>query len=104
MPFELPERKSNMRRFVFASVVFGVHGLVSFASVPVNLALAHEEHQMECDETNINAMNADIQAMLDGEAKTTAMTEMKMAEEMMANDDMKACKTHMHNAMEALEK
>ena len=59
---------------------------------------------MECNETSINAMNADIQAMDDGEAKTTAMKEMQMAEEMMAKKDMKACATHMHNAMEATEK
>ena len=59
---------------------------------------------MECTETSINAMNADIQAMGDGEAKTTAMKEMQMAEDMMAKKDMKACATHMHNAMEATEK
>jgi len=59
---------------------------------------------MECNETSINAMNADIQSMNDGEAKTIAMTEMKMAEEMMANKDMNACKAHMYNAMEATEK
>ena len=59
---------------------------------------------MECTETSINAMNADIQSMGDGEAKTTAMKEMKMAEEMMAKKDMEACMTHMHNAMEATEK
>jgi integrase len=59
---------------------------------------------MECNETSINAMNADIQAMNDGETKTTAMNEMKMAEEVMANKDIKACVTHMQNAMEAIEK
>jgi hypothetical protein len=59
---------------------------------------------MECTETGMNAMHADIQSMEDGEAKTTAMKEMKMAEEMMAKKDMKACATHMHNAMEATEK
>ena len=59
---------------------------------------------MECTETSINAMNADIQAMSGGEAKTTAMTEMKMAEDMIAKKDMEACVAHMHNAMEAMEK
>jgi hypothetical protein len=44
---------------------------------------------MECNETGMNAMHADIQAMDDGEA-TTAMKEMKMAEDMMAKKDMKA--------------
>ena len=93
-----------MRRFVFAKLVFGTLGLTAFASAPLTFAVAHEGHQMECTETSINAMNADIQAMDDGEAKTTAMKEMKMAEEMMAKKDMKACVTHMHNAMEAIEK
>ena len=55
-------------------------------------------------ETSVNAMNADVQAMNDGEAKTTAMNEMKMAEDMMAKKDMQACMTHMHNAMEATGK
>jgi len=59
---------------------------------------------MECNETSINAMNADIQAMNDGEAKTTAMKELGMAEAMMGLKDMKACVTHMHSAMEAMEK
>ena len=38
------------------------------------------------------------------EAKTTAMKEMQMAEDMMAKKDMEGCRTHMHNAMEATEK
>jgi hypothetical protein len=74
------------------------------ASVPLSFAVAHEEHHMECNETGMNAMHADIQAMDDGEAKTTALKEMQMAEDMMAKKDMKACATHMHNAMEATEK
>jgi hypothetical protein len=32
------------------------------------------------------------------------MTEMKMAEDMIAKKDMEACVAHMHNAMEAMEK
>ena len=46
---------------------------------------------MECTETSINAVNTDIQAMDDGEAKTTASKEMEMAEDMMTKKDMKAC-------------
>ena len=38
-------------------------------------------------ETSINAMDADIQSMNDGEAKTTATKEMKVAEEMMAGPE-----------------
>jgi len=49
-------------------------------------------------------MQADIQSMSDGEAKTTAMKEMQMAQDMMAKNDMKGCMTHMYNAMDATEK
>jgi hypothetical protein len=93
-----------MRKFVFANVAFGTLVLATFASASLTSAVAHDEHQMECNETNINAMNADVQSMNDGEAKATAMKEMQMAEEMMAKKDMKACMAHMYNAMEATEK
>jgi hypothetical protein len=88
-----------MRRFVFAKLIFGT----VFASALANFAVAHQGHKMECNETSINAMNADIQAMRDGDAKTTAMKEMQMAEQMMAAHDMGGCETHMDNAMEATE-
>lgn len=39
---------------------------------------------MQCTPTGINAINADIQAMKDSEAKRKAMIEMKLAEDMMA--------------------
>ncbi len=93
-----------MRRLVFANVVFGSLGLAGFAIGPTTFAVAHEGQQMACTETSINAMNADVQAMNEGEAKTSAMAEMKMAEEAMAKKDMEACETHMYNAMEATEK
>ena len=93
-----------MRKFVFANLILGTLGLTAFASAPLTFAVAHEGAQMECNETGINAMNADIQTMNDGEAKTAAMKEMQMAEEMMAKKDMKACMAHMYNAMEATEK
>jgi hypothetical protein len=93
-----------MRRLVFANLVFGTLVLTISASAPLTSAVAHEGAQMECSETGVNAMNADIQSMDDGEAKTTAMAEMKMAEEAIAKKDMEACKTHMYNAMEATEK
>ena len=89
---------------LFARLVFAAISLTAFASAPRSFAIAHEGHQMECNETGINAMNADIQSMNDGEAKTTAMREMQMAEEMIAEKDMKACMAHMYNAMEATEK
>jgi hypothetical protein len=90
-----------MGKSVFASFIFGT---LALASVPLTSAIAHEAHHMECTETSFNAMNADIQAMDDGEAKTTAMKEMQMAADMMASKDMKGCAAHMHNAMEAIEK
>ena len=78
--------------------------LLVFASAPQNLAIAHEGHLMECKKSSIQAMKADIQTMNDGEAKTTAKKEMEMAENMMNKKDMNACKAHMHNAMDAIEK
>jgi hypothetical protein len=82
-----------------APITIAFLALLVFASTPRNLAIAHEGHQMECKKTSMQAIKADIQAMTDGEAKTVAMKEMKMAEEMMDKKDMNACKTHMHNAM-----
>lgn len=93
-----------MRGFIFTRILFGTLGFITFASVPANLVVAHEGHKMECNETSVNAMKADIQAMPNGEAKTTAMKEMQMAEQMMAKHDMGGCETHMDNAMEATEK
>lgn len=93
-----------MRKFVVANPVFGILGLAVFASAPPTVAVAHEGAQMECNETSINAMTADVQAMQDGEAKTTAMTEMQAAEKMMAEGDLKGCAAHMQNAMESMEK
>ena len=52
----------------------------------------------------MNALKADIQAMGEGEAKTTAIKEMEAAQQMMAKNDMEACKSHIHSAMEATEK
>jgi len=92
-----------MRKSVFANVVFGTLGLIAFAIAPATFAVAHEG-KMECNETSINAMNATIQAMPDGEAKTTAMKEMRMAGDMMGKKDMEGCEAHMSNAMEATEK
>ena len=78
--------------------------LAGFAGLPLTLALAHEGHQAECNETTINALKADIQAMGEGEARTTATKEMEAAKQMMAKNDMEGCKSHIHSAMEATEK
>jgi glycerol-3-phosphate dehydrogenase len=90
-----------MRKFVSA-IPFIVAALIAGAAA-FGFAIAHEAHKAECNETAMNASKADIQAMDDGEAKTKAMKEMQMAEEMMAKKDMKACESHLHSAMEAIE-
>jgi hypothetical protein len=87
-----------MRRCILSVVALAVT-----AGLPLNLATAHEAHQAECTETAINAANADLQAMPDGAAKTKAMQEMQLAEEMMAKKDTQACAAHLHKAMEAME-
>ena len=90
-----------MCKFVFAKLAIGTVGLIAYAGAPLTFALAHE---MQCTETGINALSADIQAMPDGEAKTTAMNEMARAKQMMSKHDMEGCMAQMHNAMEATEK
>ena len=78
--------------------------LASFAGLPLTLALGHEGHHAECNETAVNALKADIQAMGEGEAKATATKELEAAQQMMAKNDMEGCKSHIHSAMEATEK
>jgi|SRR3990172_7272626 len=102
---QVTQRRTIMRNDIFiAKLVFGILALTALGSAPLNFAVAHEEHKMECNETSMNAMNADVQAMGDGEGKSTAMKEMEMAKGMMGKKDMEGCMTHMHNAMEAMEK
>jgi hypothetical protein len=76
---------------------------IGFAGLPLTLALGHEGHHAECNETTINAVKADIQAMGESEAKTTATKEMAAAQQLMAKNDMEGCKSHIHSAMEATE-
>ena len=78
--------------------------LASFAGFPLTLALGHEGHHAECNETAVNALKADIQAMGEGEARTTASKEVEAAQQMMAKNDLEGCKSHIHSAMEATEK
>ena len=78
--------------------------LASFAGLPLTLALGHEGHHAECNETAVNALKADIQAMGEGEAKATATKELGEAQQMMAKNDVEGCKRHIHSAMEATEK
>lgn len=78
--------------------------LAGLAGLPLTLALGHEGHHADCNETVINALKADIQAMGEGEAKTTAGKELEAAQAMMAKNDMEGCKSHIHSAMEDMEK
>jgi len=77
--------------------------LSGLAGLPLIAALAHEGHHAECNQTAINALEADIQAMSEGKAKATATKEMEAAQQMMAKNDMEGCKSHIHSAMEATE-
>ena len=92
-----------MRKLVFAKLLF-VTFLTALVSTPLTIVSAHEGHKMDATRRSMNAMNADIQAMKDGDDKTTAMKEMQMAHDMMGKEDMKGCMAHMHDAMEATEK
>ena len=67
-------RNTSLRLVVLAGV----------AGLPLTAALGHEGHHAECNQTAINALEADIQAMGAGEAKTTATKEMEAAQQMMA--------------------
>ena len=78
--------------------------LVGFAGLPLTLAVGHEGHHVQCNGTTINAVKADIRAMAEGEARTTASSELQAAQEMMAKNDIEGCKSHIHSAMEATEK
>ena len=78
--------------------------LAGFVGLSLTWALGHEAHHAECSDTAINSLKADIQAMGEGEAKTTATKEMEAAQQMLAKNDIEGCKSHIHSAMEATEK
>ena len=87
--------KSTSRRLLLVA---------GFAGFTLTSAVAHEGHHVECNQTAINALKADIQAMGEGEATTTATKEVEAAQQMMAKNDVEGCKSHIHSAMEATEK
>jgi hypothetical protein len=93
-----------MRNLRFRKTPLRLVLLASFAGLPLTLAVGHEGHHVECNETAINALKADIQAMGNGEARTTASKEVEAAQQMMAKNDIEGCKSHIHSAMEATEK
>jgi hypothetical protein len=73
------------------------------ASVPPKLAQAHEDHNVKCNETAVNALEADIQSMSDGDAKDAASEDLAKARKMMSKKDLEGCEAHMHKAMEKSE-
>lgn len=85
-------------------IVTATTGLAINLGAPPTIGFAHEQHQMECSEASLNAMKADVQAMPDGQPKATAVKEVEAAQDTMRKKDMKTCMTHMHNAMEVIEK
>ena len=86
--------KSTSRRLLLVA---------GFAGLPFISGVAYGRHHVECNQTAINALKADIQAMGEGEATTTATKEVEAAQQMMAKNDMEGCKSHIHSAMEATE-
>jgi len=93
-----------MPNLTLRSTSFRLFLLAGLAGLPLTLAFGHEGHHVECHETAINAVKADIQAMSEGEARTTASKEVEAAQQMMAKNDIEGCKSHIHSAMEATEK
>ena len=93
-----------MRKLPLWNTSFRLLLSAAVAALPLTLALGHEGHHVECNETAINALKADIQAMGSGEARTTASKEVEAAQQMMAKNDLEECKSHIHSAMEATEK
>jgi hypothetical protein len=67
----------------------------------VSPALAAND-MIECNDASMTKMKTDVMTMPDGDKKTMAMKEMKMAEDMMMKKDMKGCMTHMDNAMKGM--
>jgi hypothetical protein len=95
---------TDMPNLTLRSTSFRLFLLAGLAGLPLTLAFGHEGHHVECNETAINAVKADIQAMSEGEARTTASKEVEAAQQMMAKNDIEGCKSHIHSAMEATEK
>ena len=70
---------SPLARVINTAVV----GLAINLCAPPTVGFAHEGHQMECSDSSINAMKADVQAMPDGKSKTAATKEMETAQDTM---------------------
>src|SRR6478735_6103512 len=90
------ERRNSMRSLL-GNISLRLLLLAGFLSLPLTVALGHEGHHVECNETAINSLKADIQAMGGGEAKMTATKEMEAAQQMIAKNDTEGCKIHIHS-------
>jgi hypothetical protein len=58
---------------------------------------------MDCNDASMSKMNTNTMNMKDGQDKTMAMNEMKMAKDMMMKKDMQGCMDHMGKAMKAMD-
>jgi hypothetical protein len=97
-------RRHKMRKLMLRNISLSLILMIGLAGVSLTLALGHEGHQAECNDTALNALKADVQAMDEGESKTTARKELEAAQQSMAKNDTEGCKNHIHSAMEATEK
>lgn len=96
------KQTSSMHK-VPANCLMGFLAVMALGGFPLSPARGHEKHQMQCNQTTIDAIRADLQMMKDGAAKRTAVKEADMAESKMAGKDKEGCIAHLHNAMEMIE-
>ena len=82
---------------------------LSFAAFGIALALSPAQAQTTapikpttCSQAELTKIDAETAKMTDATKKTGAMKEMTMAKDMMAKNDLKACATHMDNAMKMM--
>ncbi len=77
---------------------------ITFALSPVQAQTATPAMPMTCTQAELTKLDTDTAKMTDATKKTAAMKEVTMANDMMAKKDMKACTTHMDNAMKLIPK
>ena len=63
-----------MRNLLLGNASLRLLLVVGVVGLPLTLALVHEGHHAECDDTTGNAVKADIQAIGEGEAKTRGLS------------------------------
>jgi hypothetical protein len=73
---------------------------VGFASsCALSQASAQPEWLMDCNELTLRSTLAAVEDMTPGTKKTEFMKHLDLAKEMMAKNDMAACKTHLNEAL-----